>query len=109
MTTMLRIRYFFTRLRTLLWVCPECGNRLGSTKQCQSCDEQQAALQGMASDDLRLLRSILRSLASLWSSIVIYVRRRIVIPTLELLRVTSAIRCCIGFFMGNSLSDPKTC
>jgi hypothetical protein len=73
MTTMLRIRYFFTRLRTLLWVCPECGNRLGSTKQCQSCDEQQAALQGMASDDLRLLRSILRSLASLWSSIVIYV------------------------------------
>jgi hypothetical protein len=29
----------------------------------------------------------------------------IVIPTLELLRGTSVIRCCVGFFMGNSLSD----
>jgi len=28
-----------------------------------------------------------------------------VIPTLELLRGTSAIKCCVGFFMGNSLSD----
>jgi hypothetical protein len=31
----------------------------------------------------------------------------IVIPTLELLRNTSAIRCCAGFFMGNSLSDSR--
>ena len=28
-----------------------------------------------------------------------------VIPSLELLRGTSAIRRCVGFFMGNSLSD----
>src|SRR5438270_6801146 len=33
----------------------------------------------------------------------------IVIPTLELLRGTSAIWCCVGFFMGNSLSDRSTC
>jgi hypothetical protein len=31
----------------------------------------------------------------------------IVIPTLEMLRGTSAIRCRVGFFMGNSLSDPE--
>jgi hypothetical protein len=30
--------------------CPECGNRLGSTKRCQSCDEHKAAMQGIASD-----------------------------------------------------------
>src|SRR5271155_2613988 len=31
----------------------------------------------------------------------------IVISTLACLRGTSAMRCCAGFFMGNSLSDPE--
>jgi len=31
----------------------------------------------------------------------------IVMATLRCLRGTSAMRCCVGFFMGNSLSDPE--
>jgi rubrerythrin len=41
-----RIRGFFTRLRNLLWVCPECGEPAGSSDCCPTCGEHNADMQG---------------------------------------------------------------